>query len=108
MVRHMVKAFLTNQEVCNFFDGTDDNEERKLVILPLESRGDVTDKENDYENLIELPSSWKEAEKSKYFVSFKKSNKVNLRKVAPPDQKQMKSKKIHWKKTLNSLEETNP
>ena len=89
MVRHMVKAFLTNQEVCNLLDDTDDDEERELVILPPESKGDVTDKENDYENLIQLPSSWEVAKKSKYFVSFKNSNKVNLGKVVPPDQKQM-------------------
>ena len=89
MVRHMVKAFLTNQEVCNLLDDTDDDEERELVILPPESKGDVTDKENDYESLIQLPSSWEVAEKSKYFVSFENSNKVNLRKVVSPDQKRM-------------------
>ena len=49
----MSKRFLTVVEAIDVLDDLSDHEDTKLVVLPPEHKGDVTDVENDDENLRE-------------------------------------------------------
>ena len=49
----MSKGFLTVVEAIDELDDLSDHEDTELVVLPPENKDDVTDEENDDENLRE-------------------------------------------------------
>ena len=49
----MSRKFITLIEAVEFVNDLSDREECKVVILPPENQGEVTDEENDDENLVE-------------------------------------------------------
>ena len=49
----MSRKFITLNEAVEFVNDLSDDEECKVVVLPPENQGEVTDEENDDENLVE-------------------------------------------------------
>ena len=49
----MSRKFITLNEAVEFVNDLSDDEECKVVVLPPENQGEVTDEENDNENLVE-------------------------------------------------------
>ena len=49
----MSRKFITLNEAIEFVNDLSDDEEYKVVVLPPENQGEVTDEENDDENLVE-------------------------------------------------------
>ena len=49
----MSRKFITLNEAVEFVNDVSDDEECKIVVLPPENQGEVTDEENDDENLVE-------------------------------------------------------
>ena len=49
----MSRKFITLNEAVEFVNDLSDDEECKVVVLSPENQGEVTDEENDDENLVE-------------------------------------------------------
>ena len=49
----MSRKFITLNEAVEFVNDLSDDEECKVVALPPENQGEVTDEENNDENLVE-------------------------------------------------------
>ena len=80
-------------------DDLSDHEDTKLVVLPSENKGDVTDKENDDENLRKTRVIEEVAGEVEVFHPSLESDQQQANPTTAKKQKRRKVEKIRWKKT---------
>ena len=97
----MSKRFLTVVEAIDVLDDLSDHEDTELVVLLPKNKGDVTDEENDDENLRETRVIEEVAGEVEVFHPSFESDQQQANSTAAKKQKRRKVEKIRWKKTKN-------
>ena len=94
----MSKRFLTVVEAIDVLDDFSDHEDTELMVLPPENKGDVTDEENDDENLRKTRVIEEVAGEVKVFHPCLESDQQKASLTTAKKQKRRKVEKTRWKK----------
>ena len=94
----MSKRFITVAEAIDMLDDLSDHEDMELVVLPPENKGDVTDEENDDENLRETRVIEEVAGEVEVFHPSLKSDQQQANPTTAKKQKRRKVEKKSMEK----------